>query len=81
MRDASFICNKHDKIARLASDLERLDYRRYDTVEDVISEVQSIAWDIRVLAEGAKEDGESMEARLIDYSSAMIGLGFTRNRE
>jgi len=75
------ICNKHDKIMKLADDLDRLDSRRYDTVEDVLNEVQSIAWDIRDLAEKAKEQGESMENRLIDYSDAMIGLGFTRNRE
>ena len=81
MRDTSFICNKHDKIAKLASDLERLDYRRYDTVEDIINEVQSIAWDIRVLAEEAKEQGESMEERMKDYMSAIMGLGFSRNRE
>ena len=75
------ICNVHDKIIKLATELERLDVKRYDTVEELFDEVESIAWGLRTEAETAKEMGIKMEDRLREYSSAIEDLGFKRVRE
>ena len=76
-----FICNNHDKIIKLAQQIERYRENDFNNARDFLDEVQSIAWDIRTLAEESKIMGEHMECRLIDYTNAITDLGFTRNRE
>jgi hypothetical protein len=72
------ICQLHDEIMKKAQTIERYKERDFDTVEDVLNEVQSLAWDIVGLAETAKVRGQAMEDRLSDYRSTIEGLGFTK---
>ena len=72
------ICNRHDKIINLATQMERLDQRNFDNVQEVLDEVWSMAWDIRKEAEKAKESGQNMEDRLTEYRESMESLGFIR---
>lgn len=73
-----YICNKHEKIIKLVEKIERYRERDFETVGELLEEVQSIAWDIRTLAEECKEMGQSMEGRLRGYYDAITGLGFER---
>jgi hypothetical protein len=73
-----YICNNHDKIIKLAEQIERYRENDFNNARDFLDEVQSIAWDIRTLAEECKEQGISMENRLADYRSTIEGLGFSR---
>lgn len=75
------ICTVHDKIIKLANTIEHFNVRDFDTVEDALDEIQSIAWDIRDEAETAKEMGQNMEDRLREYYDAIESLGFTRVKE
>jgi indole-3-glycerol phosphate synthase len=77
---ADLICHKHDKIIKLANQIEGYRERDFDSVKDTLDTIQSLAWDIRYLAEEAKESGISMENRLQEYHNAIEGLGFQRVR-
>jgi len=73
-----YICNSHDKIIKLANQIEQYRERDFETVKEALDEIESIAWDIRTEAEEAKEMGIKMEDRLREYYSAIEDLGFTR---
>jgi hypothetical protein len=72
------ICDYHDDIIKTALEIEKIKENQYETVEEVLYEVQHLAWDIRSWAEEAKEAGQSMENRLSEYRDAIEGLGFER---
>jgi hypothetical protein len=80
MNVKEFICYKHDKIIKLASTIEKYNERDFEKVKDALDEIQSIAWDIRTLAEESKTSGEAMEYRLREYYDAIESLGFERKR-
>jgi len=77
---SDFICNNHDKIIKLAEQIERLREQDFNDIKETLDEIQFVVYDIRILAEEAKEMGMSMESRLEDYSSAITELGFERRK-
>ena len=76
-----YICNSHDKIIKLANQIQQFTERDFETVKEALDEIESLAWDIRTEAETALEMGKKMEDRLGEYSSAIEDLGFKRVRE
>jgi hypothetical protein len=75
------ICSYHNDILDNAKKLQNMRERDYDEVRDVLSEVNSLAYDIEQWVENALVCGEKMEGRLFDYREAIENLGFKRNEE
>ena len=83
------ICYTHDKIIekinRIRKDIERTLKCNSDDIEELKSTLEDIGWELNYniidLVEEAKESGQSMENRLIEYKDAIIGLGFERKKE
>ena len=75
-RRFTFICDRHDSIKSWASDIEEL-------AEDVETtkirrRLISLARRIQKEVTKAKESGQSMENRLMEYRQVIEGLGFKR---
>jgi hypothetical protein len=75
------ICSYHNDILDNAKKLQNMRERDYDEVRDILSEVNSLAYDIEQWAEYALVCGEKMEGRMAEYRDAIENLGFTRNKE
>lgn len=65
------ICGVHDSIIKKANEIMKLKARNFETVEDVLDEVQSLADDIEDLAEKAKDMGQSMEDCIVTRRRAI----------
>lgn len=65
------ICWVHDEIIKKSNEILKLKARNFETAEDVLDEVQSLADDIETLAEKAKEMGQRMEACIIARREAI----------
>ena len=74
------ICDIHKEIKDYAWDIQKIKSQQYETVEDLLSEVQWIADQIEDAADEALEAGKSMENRLIEYRCAIEDLGYKRVR-
>jgi hypothetical protein len=75
------ICDYHNDILDNAKKLQNMRERDYDEVRDVLSEVNSLAYDIEQWVEYALVCGEKMEGRMAEYRDAIENLGFKRNKE
>ena len=69
------ICTKHDEIYDLCDELKDLDFNK-----SVKKKVLSIANKIQKLVNSAKNDGQNMEDRLMEYYHTINSLGFKRSK-
>lgn len=72
------ICDYHKIIQDKSNEISKLKAKNYETVEDLLDEVQSLADDIYSIVDYALEAGQRMENRLKDYKNTIEGLGFER---
>lgn len=78
MKDKDNICNYHYQIKEKAVEILRIKDNTYNSIEDLLFNIQSLADDIYKLAEKALSAGESMEYRLKEYKEGIEYLGFER---
>jgi len=76
--DKKIICNIHAQIGTLVQKLYGLQYG--DNIEQLRSEIETIANEMLRLIDQATDAGQSMEDRLKDYRNAIENLGFKRNK-
>lgn len=74
------ICHLHNEIIQKCKELNKLGRYSYDSIEDLIREVEYIVGYIEDYANEALESGQKMEDRLIEYKEAIEGLGFVREK-
>jgi len=75
------ICDYHADIIDNAKGLQRLSPSSFESVDEVIDYINSIASDIEVAGEYALQAGNNMEYRLQNYRDSIESLGFTRNKK
>lgn len=73
---AKTICDFHNKIVKLAKELQNLSWT--DDVSEIRKYVEDNANDIQGWAEDALISGQKMEDRLKEYRDAIESLGFDR---
>lgn len=80
------ICHTHDeileKINRIRNDIDKTLRYDSDNIDELRGTLEDIHWELNYniidLVEEAKESGQSMENRLIEYKDAIVKLGFER---
>jgi len=75
----AFICDRHDSIKSWSDDIEA----EADKIENtrLRRRIISLARKIQKEVVKAKDSGQSMENRLMEYSQAIEGLGFKRSKK
>ena len=74
------ICDIHKEIKEYGWSIQKIKPNQYDTIEELLSEVQWIADRICDVADEALTSGNSMEGRLSEYRDTIESLGFRRSK-
>jgi hypothetical protein len=72
------ICSYHQDIIDFAKKIQNFREKDYETVADLLSDVEYLASKIEELGEYALVAGQKMEDRLVEYKHGIESLGFKR---
>ncbi len=78
-----YICHIHDNISYKLEDLRDIDFTEATISEIPVlqEQMRTSIQEILTRLEDAKERGIAMERRLLEYRSAINGLGYDRNND